>query len=645
MDLETELLRQINDSTLSCNERAWLRCELARKLEEAGNYIGAQEALGELWQRIGDRPNIEGLDQHTAAEVLLRVGVLFGWIGSTRQIKDAQEKAKDLISESITIFETLQNTEKVAEALTELSSCYWRAGAFDEARVVLRDALSRLGKQDNSNLREVAIVRSVIVEKEATRYSDALRILDEAASLFETISNDALKGKFHNEFGAVLTLLADIEHREDYKDRAFVEYAAASFHFEQAGHIRYQACVENNLGFLFFTASKFTESHEHLTRARQLLLTLKDAVHVAQVDETRARVFLAEGKNAEAERVAREAVRALETGGEQHILAEALTTHGTAQARTGDFQHARLTLERAILVAEQAGDLEGAGQAALTVIEELGEHFTPADLGALYERAAECLRTTQHPGLLARLTDCARRVLYVVAPYVRQPVAGRESTKSLSLRGGYNFSFWEEIERYEAFLIKRALRDAGGALSRAADLLSMSYQTLSSLLKGRHKKLFPLRTPPEPRRKSLLRHLHNSRNIAADRSRTVASFITILHVEDNQFVADAVKGRLETENWRVVSCSDGALALEMLESDAPYSLLLFDYDLPHIDGIELVCRARALPHRRHTPIIMLSANKVEREAQGAGVDAFLMKPEGVNTLIETINRLLNRNIA
>jgi len=644
MDLETELLRQINDSTLSCNERAWLRCELARKLEEAGNYDAAQEALGGFWQRIGERPNLEGLDQHTAAEVLLRVGVLFRWVGSTRQLKDAQEKAKDLISESISIFETLQNTEKVAEALTELGSCYWREGALDEARVVLTDALNRL-RDKESELRAVTLLRSALVECASTRYNDALRIHNENAPLVEASGNHALKGKFHNELGAVLTLLADIEHREDYKDRAFVEYAAASFHFEQAGHRRYQACVENNLGFLFFTASKFTESHEHLTRARQLLLNLKDAARVAQVDETRARVFLAEGKNAEAERVAREAVRALETGGEQHILAEALTTHGTAQARTGDFQHARLTLERAILVAEQAGDLEGAGQAALTVIEELGEHFTPTDLSALYERAAECLRTTQHPGVLTRLSDCARRVLYVVAPYVGEPVAGIESGEKFIAPGGYNFSFWEEVERYEAFLIKRALKDAGGALSRASDLLSMSYQTLSSLLKGRHKKLFPLRTPPEPRRKSLLRHLHGSRNIAADRNRTVASFITILHVEDNQFVADAVKGRLETENWRVVSCSDGALAVEMLESDAPYSLLLFDYDLPHIDGIELVCRARALPHRRHTPIIMLSASKVEREAQGAGVDAFLMKPEGVNILVETIARLLNRNVA
>jgi CheY-like chemotaxis protein len=566
-----------------------------------------------------------------AAEVLLRVGVLFRWIGSTRQLKDAQEKAKDLISESITLFEALQDTNKVAEALIDLGYCYRREGALDEARVMLKDALARL-VDGESELRAVALLRSAAVEKEATRYSDALRIHNENAPLVEASDNHALKGKYHNELGAVLMLIAEVEHREDYRDRAFVEYAAASFHFEQAGHIRYQACVENNLGFLFFTASKFIEAHEHLTRARRLFVNLKDAVHIAQVDETRARVFLAEGKNPEAERVVRAAVEVLEEGSEQHLLAEALTTHGIALSRLGRNTSALFTLQRAMVVAEQAGDPEGAGQAALTIIEELGEHFTPADLGDLYERAAELLRTTQHPGILVRLTECARRVLYIIAPQVRAP-AGQEPGAKFIAPGDYRISFWQEVERYEAVLIERALKSAGGVLSRTAYLLTLPYQTLDSLLKGRHKNLFPLRTPPEPRKKSLIRHRRNRRNRTGDRAQSVASFITILHVEDNSLVANLVKGTLEMENWRVVTCADGALALEMIESDAPYSLLLFDNDLPHVNGIELVRRARGLPHRRHTPIMMLSASNVEAEARRAGVDEFLLKPEGVNVMV------------
>lgn len=289
MELETELVHRIDDAALSCNERAWLRCELAKRLEEAGHYEAAQEAMNAFWERAGARPNVEGLDKRTAAEVLLRVGVLFGWIGSTRQIEDAQEKAKNLITESIRLFEELQDSEKVAEALIDLGYCYWREGAFDEARATLQSALSRLAESDIYR-RAVALLRSAMVERSSTRFGDALRIHQENAPLVEASDSHALKGKYHNEIATVLKNLGAAERREDYIDRALVEYAAASFHFEQAGHVRYRACVENNLGMLFLTAGKFAEAHEHLDSARALLVSLQDKTHTAQVDETRARL-------------------------------------------------------------------------------------------------------------------------------------------------------------------------------------------------------------------------------------------------------------------------------------------------------------------------------------------------------------------
>src|SRR5918999_1556443 len=136
---------------------------------------------------------------------------------------------------------------------------------------------------------------------------------------------------------------------------------------------------------LFCTADKFAEAHEHLDRVQALFTRLKDKVHIAQVDETRARVLLAENRISEAEKLARCAVHTLETGGEQSLYAEALTTHGIALARLGRYQRARLTLQNAVVVAENAGDTEGAGRAALSIIEELGERLTIDDLSFTFE--------------------------------------------------------------------------------------------------------------------------------------------------------------------------------------------------------------------------------------------------------------------
>lgn len=410
MTLAPQSARRIKDRGVGLNEQALLSCQLAKELEDAGSYEAAREAMGKFWQRIGERPNIDGLDKRAAAEALLRAGSLSGWIGSANQIDGAQETAKDLISQSAAIFEELQETEKVAEAYIDLAICYWREGAFDEARVTLQEALSQLADRD-SEQKARALFNSGVVEMHSGRFNDALRLLTEAAPFFEESKSHPAKGRFHNNYAAVLKKLGVAEHREDYTDRALVEYAAASYHFEQAGHTRYRARVENNLGSLLFTVGKFTEAHEHLDRAHLLFTSLKDSGSAAQVEDTRARVLLAQKRNSEAEKISRAAVRTLEQGDEQSLLAESLTTYGAALARLGRYEESRLTLERAMNVAAQAGDNESAGVAALTIIEELRERLDIVEMTNLYERADESLANSQNSENLTRLRAVARGVL------------------------------------------------------------------------------------------------------------------------------------------------------------------------------------------------------------------------------------------
>lgn len=629
MNLAARLFERLADPALTANERARVRCQLAKELEESGEYESAHEVMGELWRGVSERPRLEGLDEATKAEVLLRVGALAGWIGSAKQMGDAQETAKNFITESITIFESLRDAGKVAEAQTELAYCYWRQGALDEARDILSGVLDRLADADGE-VKMVAIIRNAIVERTAKRYHEALRIHAEHAPLFERSVNDALKGKFHNGLAIVLEILGTSEKREDYIDRALVEYTAASVHFEQAGQTRHHACVENNLAMLYLAVGRFGEAHEHLDRARRVLAGLKDSVHLAQVNETRAKVLLAEGRSAEAEKVVAAAVRVLGKGDEQSLLAEALTTQGIALARTGRHIRSRLTLQHAIVIAERAGDKAAAGRASLTVIEELSEHATRGELCTLYEQAADLLATSQHPNISARLIAGARLVLRLLK--VRTP---SPEDAPVDWQG---FSFRRAIYRYERVLIERALKDAGGAVTRAAELLGFKHhQSLISLLNNRHRDLLPERSPVVTRRRSIIRdESADPQRPAEAQTRTV----TVLHVEDNKMVADAVKDTLEHEGWKVVTCADGATALNAITSNMPLDVLLLDYDLPQVNGLELAQRARRLSHRRRTPIIMLSATDCEREAWRAGVSAFLRKPEDVLKITETIARLL-----
>jgi CheY-like chemotaxis protein len=196
------------------------------------------------------------------------------------------------------------------------------------------------------------------------------------------------------------------------------------------------------------------------------------------------------------------------------------------------------------------------------------------------------------------------------------------------------------VERYEAFLIKRAFNDARGVITRASALLGLAHQSLNSMLKeGRHKDLLPLRTPPEPRRQSIAR-TGNRRTRSEPAAGKFAKALSILHVEDNEFVARGVKEMLALEGWQVETCVDGALALDRLTSQTHYDLIILDNELPNVKGLELARYARRLPERRETPIIMLSASDDEFEVRRAGANAFLRKPEDTVSLVETIKQLL-----
>ncbi|HEX9545186.1 MAG TPA: helix-turn-helix domain-containing protein, partial [Pyrinomonadaceae bacterium] len=458
------------------------------------------------------------LTELEAAHVLLRAGTLSGWIGSARQIPGAQEIAKDLISQAARTFERLELPEQSAEARVDLALCYWREGAIDEARVTLDDALRQLGDLE-SEQRLRALLNRAIVERVSNRYEDALGTHREAAPLFAASTNDNLKGKFHNEYATVLKNLGLASNREDYIDQALIEYSAALFHVEKAGNKRFHAMIENNVGYFFVRLGRYPEATKHLDQARALFKALRDKGMVAQVDDTRARALIARGSFTAAETVARGAVQSLKEGDELSLLAEALTTHGTALARLGNFSRARTTLEQAIRVGHDAGDPESAGTAALAIVEELASHLPVAELLTYFRLAESELGNSQNPEIQNRLGKSARCFLVTHATSLSEPAGldsgvRREETdhspqaSEVSDSPGFSVdvSLEEHVLRYEADLISHALAASDGSVTRAARMLGVTHQGLAFILNGRHKDLLSARRPVKRRRRSIIRY-------------------------------------------------------------------------------------------------------------------------------------------
>jgi tetratricopeptide (TPR) repeat protein len=192
----------MKDVTLAASEQAMESCEAARQFEKVGKYQAASKALYEFWPDPNKRPNLEGLTKSARAEVLLRAGALSGWLGSAGQTTGGQEGAKDLITQSLEIFQEIA-PHRVPEAQSDLALCYWREGAFDEARINLAEALKNLGVSDHE-LRACVLIRAGLVEVGAGRLNEAMRFFDECSGFIDG-NTDYLKGTFHNSLAACTT--------------------------------------------------------------------------------------------------------------------------------------------------------------------------------------------------------------------------------------------------------------------------------------------------------------------------------------------------------------------------------------------------------------------------------------------------------
>ena len=189
-------------------------------------------------------PIHKGCNRKRLPDVFFCTGILTGWIGARNQIKDAQESARDLITESITYYESNNLKREAAEARSEIAYCYWREGRVNEARIMLHEALERLPPKGLKRAR--ALLKLVDVEHSAARHYDALKILTDNSAVFASIRHLPVKASYHNELAITWGTIGTAENRPDYFQRALTEYKAAEHQLKLAKNYIYCASVKNN---------------------------------------------------------------------------------------------------------------------------------------------------------------------------------------------------------------------------------------------------------------------------------------------------------------------------------------------------------------------------------------------------------------
>ena len=118
----------------------------------------------------------------------------------------------------------------------------------------------------------------------------------------------------------------------------------------------------------------------------------------------------------------------------------------------------------------------------------------------------------------------------------------------------------------------------------------------------------------------------------------------ILVMEDEDALATLLSYNLEKEGYRVVVASDGEEGMLQIDERLP-DLVLLDWMLPKLSGIEVCRRIRGRSETRNLPIIMLTARGEESDrirGLDTGADDYLTKPFSMSELIARIRAVLRR---
>ena len=115
---------------------------------------------------------------------------------------------------------------------------------------------------------------------------------------------------------------------------------------------------------------------------------------------------------------------------------------------------------------------------------------------------------------------------------------------------------------------------------------------------------------------------------------------TILVVDDEYLIAEILGYAMEDEGFMVVKASNGQKGLEVLDRERP-SLIITDFMMPVMDGLEFAKAVRALPSTSHLPIILISGAQAHIGMQRSDLfDAVLKKPFNIDLVIAKARELL-----
>jgi tetratricopeptide (TPR) repeat protein len=313
--------------------------EEARNAELCRDIPNSRHILSAFWKNLDDEPMLEGLESVLQAEILRLCGFFLSFYGRSRNLKNYQERGRNLLTKAIETFDFENLRHKSAEAKVMLALCYWHDGSIAEAETILAETEF---EYENNRLHPVYIqicVNRLMIYYWKREFEKALAFIEELSVSIEFCKDARLRSMYHNQAGIIHRVLKQT-------DKAILHFNEAIRIARGSGNTRFCAMYLNNLGNACKDTGDFVHSHQYVDEALNFYTKLQETGWLAHVLDTKAQIYFAENKLITALKTIDEALLIFRRGEDFAGLVESLSTKSKILLKLGNVS------ESVILLAE-----------------------------------------------------------------------------------------------------------------------------------------------------------------------------------------------------------------------------------------------------------------------------------------------------
>ena len=292
--------------------------DTARVAEKKRDMQASRKILSPIWNDFETEPDFSQFEPGVEANLLRLCGMHLCLYGHAKGEDDYQERAKNLISQAISIFGVEKMLHEACEAKVMLSTAYLYAGQNEEVGIILDEVLPHYHNNELHPVYLLTQINKIGVLHWKRDYQEALEVLSSIKIPMEEVCDDAaLLAQYHNQAGFILGRV------ERYQE-ATTHYEKAIINGEKAGRVRGVGISLNNLAYLNSSHDKNKEANENIVKALNIFEELGDAGWIAIVLDTKALVHLRENKLDLALESIEEAIGLFKKGERYSALTDAL---------------------------------------------------------------------------------------------------------------------------------------------------------------------------------------------------------------------------------------------------------------------------------------------------------------------------------